>query len=254
MPAVGLGVYEAADTKAACLSALAQGYRHIDTAQFYHNEAEVGAAVRECGVPREELFVTTKVWIDRFDRAEASVRESLAAMGLAYVDLCLLHAPVEGKRVAAYKALEKLHDEGLCRAIGVSNYGVAHLEEVLRECSVPPAVNQIELPPFFLRRDIVACCEANGVLVQAFSPLAKASRMDDPTIAAVAAEVGKTYAQVMLRWGLLHAPCVLPKSNHAARQAENAALDFDFSPEQRARLDALASPGGGCTWDPTKWN
>ena len=253
MPVIGLGVYEAEDTYKACMSALALGYRHIDTAQFYRNEAEVGRAVRESKIPRDKIFVTTKVWIDSFDKAGESVLASAKRLNIGVIDLVLLHAPVEQKRLGAYQSLEKLVEQGVCRSIGVSNFGVHHLEELLENCKIPPVVNQIELHPFFFRKGIVDFCSANGIVVQAYSPLAKGERVNDKTIKKISNEIGKTPAQVLLRWALTKVPVILPKSSKESRQAENAALEFDFTAEQLKVLDSLSAADGSCTWDPTTW-
>ena len=253
MPIIGLGVYEAGDAYRACLSALAVGYRHIDTAQFYENEAEVGKAVRDSKVPRDQVFITTKVAVDAFDRAAASVVESAKKLNVGPIDLVLLHAPVLGERVKAYKELEQLCAKGVVKSIGVSNYGVHHLEELLAQCTIPPAVNQIEVHPFFLRGKIIDFCKQNGIVVQAYSPLARGTRLNNKTIRLVAKELGKSPAQVMLKWGLTKVPVILPKSSTRERQVENADLEFELSEAQQKALDSLAVADGNSCWDPTQW-
>jgi diketogulonate reductase-like aldo/keto reductase len=255
VPKVGLGVFQAPrgeQTRAAVLAALRAGYRHIDTARIYGNEADVGAALRAGGVPRAEVFVTTKLWNDDqgYSAALRAFDRSLERLGLEVVDLYLLHWPVRGRRLDSWRALEELHGARRVRAIGVSNFMVRHLDELLARAEVMPMVNQIEVSPFLQQRDVRARCAELGIAVEAYSPLTKGQRLDDAVVGAVAREVGRTPAQVLLRWGLQHDMIVLPKSVHPARIVENAALfDFELSPAQMARLDALEE-GFATGWDP----
>jgi diketogulonate reductase-like aldo/keto reductase len=255
IPRVGLGVYQSPrgePTRAAVREALALGYRHVDTARVYRNEADVGAAVRESGIPRDEIFVTTKLWNrdQGYDRAVRAFQESLDELGLDTIDLFLLHWPVGGKRLDAWRALETLHGEGRVRAIGVSNFLVSHLEELLAVAKVVPAVDQIEVHPFHQQRETRALCAAHGIVVEAYSPLTRGQRLGDPALAQISAEVGRTTAQVLLRWGLQHDLVVLPKSTRAERIRENLALfDFALTAAQMAALDALEE-GQATGWDP----
>lgn len=255
IPRVGLGVYLAArgeETQGAVGEALRVGYRHLDTAQAYGNEVDVGIAVRDSGIPRSELFITTKLWNDDqgYDEALQAFDASMVRLGLEYLDLYLLHWPVPGKRLDSWRALERLVDEGRVRAVGVSNFMVHHLEELLAAATVTPAVNQIEVSPFLQQREVRSYCEEHGIVVEAYSPLTKAKRLDDPTVAAVAEAVGRSPAQVLLRWGLQRGMVVLPKSVRAQRIAENAALfDFHIARDDMARLDALEE-GLVTGWDP----
>lgn len=255
IPQLGLGVWQTPrgePTRAAVREALAGGYRHIDTARVYGNEAEVGAAIRESGVPREEVFVTTKLWNDDqgADRAPRAFEASLRRLELDYVDLFLLHWPVPGKRLESWRVLEKLFEEKRARAIGVSNFLVNHLEELLAAANVVPAVDQIEVTPFLQQRETRALCTRHGIVVEAYSPLTKGQRLGDPVVGRVAREAGRTPAQVLLRWGIQHGMVVLPKSVHPPRIAENAALfDFALSPAAMAELDALEE-GLVTGWDP----
>jgi diketogulonate reductase-like aldo/keto reductase len=255
IPRIGLGVYlvpSGRKTHEAVASALKLGYRHIDTARLYANEADVGAAMRASGVPREELFVTTKLWnADHgFDRAVAAFDESRAALGLESVDLFLLHWPVPRLRKDSWRALERLYDEGRVRAIGVSNFMIPHLEELLAGARVAPMVNQIEIHPFFQQRGVRAWCAKHNIAVAAYSPLAKGEVARDPTVRKVAAEAGVTPAQAALAWGLHHDLIVLPKSVRLERQAENlAAAQVKLTPAQIARLDSLER-GYVTDWDP----
>ncbi len=255
IPQVGLGVWQAPTggiAQEAVRTALREGYRHIDTARIYRNEGDVGAAVRSCGLPRSELFVTTKLWNDDqgYDSTLRAYDASLQRLGLESVDLYLLHWPVPGRRLDSWRALEKLYDEKRVGAIGVSNFMVRHLDELLAVARHPPAVNQIELTPFLQRRDTVARCVAEGIVLEAYSPLTRGQRLDHPVVASIARDVGRTPAQVLLRWGVQHGYVVLPKSVTPARIRENLAVfDFALSPEAMTRLDAL-DEGLVTGWDP----
>jgi methylglyoxal/glyoxal reductase len=255
IPQVGLGVWQSPRgevTTGAVHEALRIGYRHVDTAAIYGNEADVGRGVRDGGVPRGQVFVTTKLWnADQgYDAALRGFDASLARLGLEYVDLYLLHWPVAGKRLDSWRALERLHQDGRARAIGVSNFLVPHLEELLAHAKVVPAVNQIELSPFLQRRDTVALCEKHRIVVEAYSPLTHGKRLGDPTVVAVAAQAKRSPAQVLLRWGIQHGFVVLPKSTRAERIAENGALfDFSLDAAAMAKLDALEE-GLVTGWDP----
>ncbi len=256
IPQLGLGVYQApagATTREAVTAALRLGYRHIDTARIYQNEADVGAAIKECGIPREDIFVTTKLWNDDHgrDKALRAFDASAKRLGLDYIDLYLIHWPVPRLRIESWRALEELHAAKRARSIGVSNYLVPHLEELIAVASRAPDVNQIELTPFLQRRDTVALCAKEKIVVEAYSPLTRGKRLAHPVIRAIAGELGKTAAQVLLRWGVQHGFVVLPKSVREARIAENGSLwDFTLSPDQLARLDALEE-NLTTGWDPS---
>ncbi len=255
IPQVGLGVWQAprgAGTRNAVLAALRAGYRHIDTARVYQNEADVGAAVRESGIPREQIFVTTKLWNDDqgYDAALRAFDASVSRLGLDYIDLYLIHWPVERLRLESWRALETLFAEKRARAIGVSNYLVRHLEELLGRAKVIPAANQIELSPFLQRRDTTALCAQHGIVLEAYSPLTRGERLDHPVVVAIAAELARSPAQVLLRWGIQHGFVVVPKSVREERIIENGAIfDFVLSPEQMARLDSLEE-NLATGWDP----
>lgn len=243
------------EAREAVLHALRAGYRHIDTAALYDNEADVGAAVRDSGVPREEVFITTKLWNSDhgYEEAQEAARTSLRKLGLDYVDLYLVHAPVPGGRLESHRGLEQLQRDGLARSIGVSNFGVHHLEELLSVASVPPAVNQVEVSPFLTREELTAFCSEHGIIVEAYSPLTKGRRLGDPTVAAVAASHGVTAAQVLLRWSLQNGYVVLPKSVTPSRIEENADIfGFSLSVEDMKRLDGL-NDEFVTGWDPTVW-
>jgi diketogulonate reductase-like aldo/keto reductase len=255
IPQVGLGVWQAArgaTTRNAVLAALRLGYRHVDTARLYGNEADVGAAVRDSGIPRKEVFVTTKLWNEDhgFDPALRAFDASLERLGLDYVDLYLIHWPVGGKRRESWRALERIKADGRARAIGVSNFLVPHLEELLASASEPPAVDQIEIHPFLQHRETRAYCKKHGIVVEAYSPLTRGHKLDHPVVVDVATRLQRTPAQVLLRWGVQHGLVELPKSTHEKRIAENAAL-FDFTLDAAAMnaLDAL-DEGLATGWDP----
>jgi diketogulonate reductase-like aldo/keto reductase len=255
IPQVGLGVWQSAAgavTRDAVRTALRLGYRHVDTARIYGNEADVGAAVRDGGVARAEVFVTTKLWNDDqgYDSALRAFDASLSRLNLDYIDLYLIHWPVGRKRLDSWRALERIKAEGRARAIGVSNFLVPHLEELLAVAKEPPAVNQIEVHPFLQQRETRAFCAARGIIVEAYSPLTRGHRLDHPTIRGVATRVGRTPAQVLLRWGVQHNLVVLPKSTREKRIAENANIfDFTLDAAAMAELDAL-DEGHATGWDP----
>jgi diketogulonate reductase-like aldo/keto reductase len=257
IPQVGLGVWQAAagaETRKAVREALARGYRHVDTARIYGNEADVGAALRESGLSRDDVFVTTKLWNQDqgYDRALRAFDASLKRLGLDSVDLYLLHWPVAGLRLDSWRALERLFAEKRARSIGVSNFLVPHLEELLARAEVVPAVNQIELTPFLQRRDTRALCDEHRIVVEAYSPLTRGLRLSHPAVVSIAREVERSPAQVLLRWGLQHGLVVLPKSTKPARIAENGALfDFSLDADAMRRLDALEE-GLVTGWDPAQ--
>jgi diketogulonate reductase-like aldo/keto reductase len=232
-----------AETESAVRTAIDLGYRSIDTAALYGNEQGVGRAIRSCGVPREQLFVTTKVWNDemRRNRVEEAFEESMQRLGLEYLDLYLLHWPIAGKIVQSWRALEKLHRTGRIKAIGVSNFMIHHLDELLAAAETPPAVNQIEFHPYLQSKPLVSHCRAKGIQVEAWSPLMQAgSLLRDSTLADIARTHGKTVPQVVLRWDVQGGVVTIPKSVKASRIAENADIfDFVLTDSEMAAIDAL---------------
>ncbi|KAM0334108.1 hypothetical protein ACHAQA_001128 [Verticillium albo-atrum] len=246
IPRLGFGVYQTprAACAQACLSALAAGYRHIDSAQLYTNEAQVGEAVAASGLPRDAVFLTTK--IHRPDggaeRTYRSVRESVGRVAGSggYVDLFLVHRPCRERR-ALWRAVERLWSEGLARAVGVSNFGVEQLEEMRAYAEQwPPSVNQIELHPWCQQRALVAYCESHGIVVQAWSPLVRGTKMEDPTLAMVGAKHGKTAARVLVRYSLQKGWVPLVKSTSEDRMRENAdVFDFTLDEADMSLLDGL---------------
>ncbi len=245
IPQLGLGVWQVPDDEAeqAVTTALACGYRHIDTAKLYRNEAGVGRAVRASGIPREKLFVTTKLWNNDHDRAEQAFEESLGRLGLDYVDLYLIHWPAQrqDKYVQAWRALEKVYRDGRAKAIGVSNFTVETLERLLDEADVPPCINQIELHPYFQQRELREFHDKNGILTQAWSPLGQGKGLlSEPALAVLADKHGRTPAQIVLRWHIQLGNIVIPKSVTPARIKENIAVfDFTLDREDMAAIGAL---------------
>ena len=260
MPAIGLGVFQSApeQTTAAVKAALATGYRHIDTAAAYGNEREVGDGIRRSGLNRSEVFIETKVWVSDYgyDQTLHAWDKATGKLGVDYLDLLILHQPAPDrfeKTIAAYKALEALLADGRVRAIGVSNFMPHHLRQLLDATDVVPAVNQIELHPYFTQPDVQAADAEHGILTQAWSPIGgitfypgwgeeRRNVMEDPVIGAIAATQGKSPAQVMLRWHLQQGRSAIPKSTNPARIAENFdVFDFELSTDELAAIDALDS-------------
>jgi diketogulonate reductase-like aldo/keto reductase len=237
--------------------ALKAGYRHIDTAALYGNEADVGRAVRdsvsELGLTRESIFVTTKLWNSDhgFERAKKACRESYDRLGLGPIDLYLIHWPVARKREESWRALIDLKREGLIRSIGVSNYTIRHLQELLDTSGVVPSVNQVEFSPFLFQKELLEFCVSKGIRLEAYSPLTRGERLEDERLLKLAKKYGRTPAQLLIRWCLEHDVIVLPKSNTPARILENASV-FDFTIDSRD-LDEMDSWNEDyrASWDPT---
>lgn len=257
IPAIGLGVYKSEPgpvTRDAVHAALEIGYRHIDTAFIYNNEADVGEAIARSGLSREDVFVTTKLWNDDhgYDKTLRAFDRSLELLGLGYVDLYLIHWPVPVHRLDTWRALERLTLDGRVRDIGVSNYLARHIDEILTYTAVVPAVNQIELTPYNYRTrlDTVDKCREHKIVVEAYSPLTKGRKLDDPILTEIGAAHGKTAAQVLIRWGLEQGFVVLPKSTRAARIRENFdVFDFSLSDAEMEQLENL-DEGLVTGWDP----
>ncbi len=243
MPIIGLGTFQSNsgdETRNAVRWALEAGYRHIDTAAVYGNEQDVGKGIRESGVPREEVFVTSKLWNHDHLNAVHALEESLHRLGMDYVDLYLVHWPIKDTHVEAWQGLVRIYETGRARAVGVSNYTPAHIEEILQVSSLIPAVNQFEISPFLTRQVVVDHCAKNNIQVESYSPLARGKRWDSPIIVDLAQRYGKSPAQVMIRWALEKRYVVIPKSVHRERIYENAnVFDFSLSTEDIQRLDAL---------------
>ncbi|MFC0211746.1 aldo/keto reductase [Paenibacillus chartarius] len=244
MPWLGLGVWktkEGDEVVQAVKAAIGAGYRSIDTAAVYGNEQGVGQGIRESGVARDELFITTKVWnADQgYDSTLRAFDESLKKLGLETVDLYLIHWPVKGKYRETWKALVHLYNEGRVRAIGVSNFQVHHLQDIIEDSGVVPAVNQVEYHPLLTQRELLAFCKDKGIQLEAWSPLMQGN-LDQPVLTELAAKYGKSAAQIVLRWDIQHGVVTIPKSVKAERIQENAnVFDFELSAEDMAKIDAL---------------
>ena len=245
MPYLGLGVYkmmEPEEAFEAMVKALQYGYRAIDTAALYKNEEVVGEAIRHASVDRNEIFVTTKVWnTDQgYDETLRAFEISLKKLGLEYIDLYLTHWPVEGKYVDTYRAIERLYEEKLIRVPGVSNHHIDHLEKVFAKANVKPMVNQIELHPYLIQEEIVAFCKENEIAVTAWSPLGRGNLLEDEVLKSIAQQIGKTPAQVILRWHYQHDIISIPKSVTPSRIKENMEIfDFELTAEQMKQMDLL---------------
>ncbi|MEY9979771.1 aldo/keto reductase [Lysinibacillus sp. RC79] len=264
MPLIGYGVFrvpEGDDLAEAVKTAIARGYRSIDTAQVYRNEESVGrgirAAIDEGLVTREELFVTSKVWNDglSYEETLAAYDSSLEKLGLDYLDLYLVHWPgIDTNYVDVYKALEKIYQDGRVRSIGVSNFHVHHLENLLKETSVIPVINQIEFHPHLTQEEVRAYCKEKGIQVEAWSPLMNGSLLEESLIQQLASKYGKTPAQIVLRYDVQHGVVTIPKTMTPARMTENLTVfDFALTEEEMAQLDTL-NDGLRCGPDPEKFN
>jgi diketogulonate reductase-like aldo/keto reductase len=278
IPQLGLGVWQTragATCEAAVLAALEAGYRHIDTASMYGNEESVGAAIRTSGIPREKIFVTTKLWNSDHGNPERALDTSLRKLKLDYVDLYLIHYPVRERR-QSWRVLESLQAKDKARSIGVSNFTIRHLTELLAETKTVPAVNQVELHPYLYQWDLMDFCAAKGIVIEAYSPLTKGARLHDPKLIAVAKKYStagpepaaprsrfplmerlsrrsetKSTAQILIRWALQHGLAVIPKSANRRRIFENAdVFDFEITAEDMRILDRFNENFRTC-WDPT---
>ncbi|HJV46218.1 MAG TPA: aldo/keto reductase [Bacillota bacterium] len=245
MPWFGLGVYKAnegEEVQLAVRSAIEIGYRSIDTAALYQNEQGVGQAIRDCEIPREQLFITTKVWnTDQgFETTLQAFEESRKKLGLDYIDLYLIHWPVKEKYVETWRALNKLYAEGLVRAIGVSNFQVHHIKDLMQHSEMIPMVNQIELHPRLTQKTLLDYCKEQQIQVEAWSPLMRGNLMANPTLEVIANKYKKSVAQVILRWDLEHQVVTIPKSVNPSRIIENANIfDFQLTHEDIEAIDAL---------------
>jgi diketogulonate reductase-like aldo/keto reductase len=257
IPQLGLGLFQIPDEvecERAVQTALEYGCRHFDTAATYGNEAVLGRVLATAGVPRSELFITTKCWISDFGRraTRTAFEKSLARLGLDYLDLYLLHWPSDPHMMEAWETLLELRAEGLCRSVGVSNFSVRRFEEIFfRHTSEVPAVNQVELHPFGSRPDVRDYCQRKNMLVESYSPLAQAQRLDHPLFAELGRALGKSPAQVVLRWHLQRGLVVIPKSKTPQRIRENLDLfGFELTPAQMAQIDALNEDLSVIEWRP----
>lgn len=258
IPVVGFGTWQTPDGDVAyqsVLDALKAGYRHIDTAAAYGNEASVGRAIKDSGIPREELFITSKLWNDShsYEAAKIALDKSLKLLGLDYLDLYLIHWPNplinrrnwDKANAEAWRYMEDAYTEGKIRAIGISNFQIEHLEALLKTATIRPMVNQLFINPSDLEKDIVAFNEAHDILTEAYSPLGTGSLLAVPEINDIAEKYGKSAAQVLIRWSLQHGFLPLPKSTHAERISQNAdVFDFELTDAEVAALDQLEGVAG----------
>ncbi|WP_395242451.1 aldo/keto reductase [Agromyces sp. MMS24-K17] len=248
IPQLGFGLYKvpAADTRRLALEAIDVGYRHLDTAAFYGNERETGEAVRDAPVPRDELFVTSKVWKDDngYDETLRAFDDSMSRFGLDRLDLYLIHWPVPStdRYVDTWRALVRLREEGRVRSIGVANFHPHHIERIVGETGVAPVLDQVELHPWLPQREVRAYDAERGILTESWSPLARGRVLDDPTIARIAAAHGRTPAQVVLRWHVQQGLVVIPKASSPARIRENLdVFGFELGADDLAALASLES-------------
>jgi diketogulonate reductase-like aldo/keto reductase len=258
IPQLGLGVWQirsGAACDAAVTTALEAGYRHIDTASFYGNEESVGAAIKKSGIPRDQIFVTTKLWNTDHDNPERALEKSLRKLNFDYVDLYLIHYPVPERR-RSWRVLAALRASGKARSIGVSNFTIRHLNELLAGSGAVPSVNQVEFHPYLYQRELVDFCARKGILVEAYSPLTHGTRLNDRKLVDIAKKYSsagraKSTAQVLIRWALQHGLAVIPKSANRKRILENAdVFDFEITREDMHVLDGFNEELRTC-WDPT---
>jgi len=256
IPIFGLGTYlndngkQSIDTM---LYALEIGYRHIDTASMYENEKEVGEAVCLSGIPREEIFITTKLWNSDhgYQKTIDAFNKSLDKLKLNYIDLYLIHWPVENLRVESWRALEKLYDDGLCKSIGVSNYMERHIAELLNNSAITPVINQVEFSPFLYLKDLQNYCESKRIGLESYSPLTKGYKLNDSRLIEIANRYNKSTSQMLIRWCLQKGVICIPKSSQKNHIKENAEVfDFEISESDIVALNNL-NENYRSTWDPT---
>lgn len=243
MPMIGLGTWhmESDEAEKSVAHALEIGYRHIDTAKFYGNEDGVGRAMRASGIPRNEIFVTTKLWPTDFFDAEGAFHKSLARLGLDYVDLYLIHWPIPLMPAKLWKTMEKVYKDELARSIGVSNYGISEIESVLKEAKIAPMVNQVKCSPWDFNKELYDYCKEKNIVFEAYSPLTRGGHLHDDVLITIAEKHQRTPAQILLRWNIQHEMVTIPKSSNPERMKENFSI-FDFSLDENdmKTLDLLS--------------
>ncbi|XP_064597765.1 uncharacterized oxidoreductase YtbE-like [Liolophura sinensis] len=255
MPLFGLGTYllkpgVGGEAELAVKHALKVGYRMIDTAEFYGNEADVGRAIRESGVKREDIFLVSKIWDHGYDQCRKTVQNALNKMELGYIDLYLIHTPLGGQNCDTYRAMMEFKEQGLIKSCGVSNFGVHHLEG-LKEAGLPtPSVNQLELHPWQQKADIASYCQNNEITLMGYSPLTKGQRLQEPSLVDIAKKYNKSPAALLLRWSVQRGIVTIPKSGNLDRITENAQVfDWSISVDDMNKLNSF--PQWSCTWNPT---
>ena len=258
IPVFGLGTWALNGRRGyqAILWALEAGYRLLDTAEIYGNEIRVGLAIKDSGIPREEIFITTKVFntSQGFENTLNVFEESLRKLDVSYIDLYLIHAPVTDLRFDTWKALEKLLEEGKTRAIGVSNYTIRHLTEHLEHFSIIPAVNQVEFSPFLYQKDLLDFCKSHNVLLEAYSPLTKGGKLNNQTLIKIGKEYMKSPAQILIRWGVQHNIVQIPRSSNKDHIYENAnVFDFQIRDDDMQTLDSLNEDFRAYGLDPSSY-
>jgi diketogulonate reductase-like aldo/keto reductase len=244
MPVLGLGTWDLRGKQAhkAVRMALEIGYIHIDTATIYGNEREIGAAVKSSNIPREDIFITSKVWTSDqgYNNTLAAFERSRELLDVEYIDLYLIHWPVTGLRSETWKALEKIYDIGRVRAIGVSNFTIRHLEEFKETLALTPTVNQVEFSPFLYQKELLDYCNSNNIALEAYCPLTRTKKFSDPTIMSISQKHNKTPAQILIRWELQHDIITIPKSGNKKHLIENADIfDFNLDESDMEQLDNL---------------
>jgi diketogulonate reductase-like aldo/keto reductase len=256
IPILGFGSFllnESRNTVNVILKALEAGYRLIDTAEIYGNEQSIGLAIKESGIPRDEIFITTKLGnlSHGFASTIKAFNRSLKKLNLTYIDLYLIHWPIENIRLESWKALEKIIEEGKSRAIGVSNYMIWHLKELLENSSTIPTVDQVEFSPYTYQKDLLQFCNSNNIQLESYSPLTKGTKLNDPKLIDIALKYNKTPAQILIRWVLQKGVVVIPKSSKKERIFENAnVFDFQISTQDIKKLDSF-NQNLRTGWDPS---
>ena len=253
IPVLGLGFWKIPIGKIcedAVLAALDAGYRHIDTASIYGNEGSIGKALKKASIPREDIFITTKLWNDDHDNPQKALSDSLRKMQLDYVDLYLIHFPTL-ERNNSWKILEGIYGEGKAKSIGVSNFTIRHLKQLLEKAEIAPSVNQVEFHPYLYQKELLDFCNEKGIWLEAYSPLTHGYKLKDQKLVKIARRYNKSTAQILIRWGLQHNLIVLPKSEKKARITENSLVfDFEISEHDMKTLDGFDEGLRTC-WEPT---
>lgn len=254
MPMFGLGMWQAqpgssGPAEKAVIYALQNGYKLIDTATLYENQADVGEGLRKSNVKRKDIFIVTKLWTNGYESCRDEFNASIKQFDCGYVDLYLIHSPSAGKVVESYKAMMEFQQQGLIKSIGVSNFGIQHMEGMKKAGLPTPTVNQIELHPWMKRPELVQYCHKNNIAVMGYSPLVKAERLKDPTVVSVAKKIGKTVGQTLIRYSIQMGYITIPKTVRPERILENAdVFDWSIPEEEMSRLNSL--PENSCTWNP----